>query len=96
MSLLSAILPPAEVRAIQRAIARRAYERRYYHSKAKPKRQAYEQANKERIREAKRRQARARYWRDPERFRTAARQRMRDLTAKRAEGGMKAQGAKAK
>lgn len=83
MSLLACLLPPSEVAAIRRKAARQAYERRYYHEKAKPKRQAYQRATRERDRAKRQAQARARYWRNPEPFREASRVRMNALYARR-------------
>lgn len=62
---------------------RRAYERRYYHEKAKAHRSAYAKANYERFKPRIRAAEKARYWRDPERFRSAARVRMAIVHARR-------------
>jgi hypothetical protein len=81
--LLACILPLAEVAVIVRKEARKAYERRYYHTKAKAQRRAYQLATRERDRTKRQAEARARYWRNPEPFRAAARERMNALYRQR-------------
>ena len=67
--------------AIERKYRRRAYERAYYAERAKGHRRAYYEAVKgsPAFLAKKRAQAQARYWRNPDKFRAAARERMRAL-----------------
>jgi len=69
--------------AATRSERRRAYERDYYHTKAKEQRAAYSKATLDKFRARRAATRKKLYWSDPERFRAAARMRMREAYRKK-------------